>query len=82
MFKQYGVPSDGFAPDFKGARPSRERSGTLVPDLGPRQLYWLRHDMKVFADANRRVEEVRAHSAEVAASMPAPETVRKIEGGA
>ncbi len=72
MFEKYGVPADGFAPDFKGERPptaEKGRSGTIVPDLGPNQLYWLRNDLKIFADANRRVEEVKAHAAEVASRI-------------
>lgn len=67
MFEKYGVPASGWAPGV--TRPTTERSGTLVNDLGPNQLHWLRNDMKIFADANRRAEQVKAHTAEVAASF-------------
>lgn len=57
-FEQYGVPGDGWARDYAGERPSLKRSGTLVPDLGPNQLAWLRRQ-EVFFDANRRALESR-----------------------
>lgn len=61
-FTAYGVPADGWAPSYKGPRPSTTRSGTCVNVLGPNQLAALKARDTIFADATRRVEEMEKGS--------------------
>lgn len=70
MFEQYGIPADGWAADYTGRRPSRERSGTLVTGLlGPKQLNWLEEKSARFREARAAADRSLAHSAEAAKQL-------------
>lgn len=44
-----------------------------VPDLGPNQIAWLKANVPQFGPAKEAADRVKAHQAEVAAQMPAPQ---------
>ena len=53
--------------------PYLNRPVRSLSDLGPKQIEWLKANVPQFGPAKEAADRVKAHQAEVARQMPAPQ---------